>query len=381
MVDRPIIIRRYRKSHSRPHGGVWKIAYADFVTAMMALFLLMWLINVSTEETKKGISEYFSTSLVSIKSSSVGTGVIEGEVSATKNGNSDQEEVTDANNRYNSYNSNIPTKEDQHITQMQIFPSEFAASKTGDKETDHKITTRTSESNKSSVEHSVKRQDEISENTKIDNKQYSKGTNKTLEKEQESEKIAVKKLQQKEVRQKIEDNIKTAFNSLQEVEKFKHNLIIELKNEGIRIQIVDSPDHEMFKSGSPIPAKFTEKIIKALGGIITKLPNKIEITGHTDSRPYQKKGYGNWELSSDRAHSTRRILEESGVKSSLFVEVNGRADKDPLNKNNSKAPENRRVSITILYAESEEQQKKPIESASETQNQKNSNNKIPKIIL
>ncbi len=379
MVDRPIIIRRYRKSHPRPHGGVWKIAYADFVTAMMALFLLMWLINVSTEETKKGISEYFSTSLVSIKSSSVGTGVIEGEVSATKSGNSDQEEVTDANNIYNSYNSNIPTKEDQHITQMLIFPSEFAASKTGDKETDHKITT--SESNKPSVEHSVKRQDEISENTKIDNKQYSKGINKTLEKEQESEKIAVKKLQQKEVHQKIEDNIKTAFNSLQEVEKFKHNLIIELKNEGIRIQIVDSPDHEMFKSGSPIPAKFTEKIIKALGGIITKLPNKIEITGHTDSRPYQKKGYGNWELSSDRAHSTRRILEESGVKSNLFVEVNGRADKDPLNKNNSKAPENRRVSITILYAESEEQEKKPIESASETQNQKNSNNKIPKIIL
>lgn len=379
MVKQPIIIRRYRKAHPRPHGGVWKIAYADFVTAMMALFLLMWLINVSTEETKKGISEYFSTSLISMKSSSVGTGVIEGEISATKNGNSDQEEVTDANNRYNSYNSNIPTKEDQHITQMQVFPNEFAASKTGDKETDHKITTRTSESNKSSVEHNIKRQSENSEDTKIDNKELSKSTDKTLEKELET--VAAKKLQQKEIRQKIENNIKMAFNSLQEVEKFKHNLIIELKDEGIRIQIVDSPDHEMFKSGSSIPAKFTEKIIRALGGIITKLPNKIEITGHTDSRPYQRKGYGNWELSSDRAHSTRRILEESGVKSNLFVEVNGRADKDLLNKNNSKAPENRRVSITILYTESEEHQKKSIESASETQNQKNSNNKIPKIIL
>ena len=214
---------------------------------------------------------------------------------------------------------------------------------------------------------------------KVDNKRNSEGVDKTLEKEQKSEKIADKKLQQKEIRQKIEDNIKTAFNSLQEVNKFKHNLIIELKDEGIRIQIVDSPDHEMFKSGSPIPAKFTEKIIRTLGGIITKLPNKIEITGHTDSRPYQRKGYGNWELSSDRAHSTRRILEESGVKSDLFVEVNGRADTDPLNKNNSKAPENRRVSITILYSEKQPQKSTKNESAK--QDQKNSNKNIPKIIL
>jgi chemotaxis protein MotB len=53
MKNRPIIIRKYKKPHIRLNTGAWKIAYADFVTAMMALFLLMWLVNVATEETKK----------------------------------------------------------------------------------------------------------------------------------------------------------------------------------------------------------------------------------------------------------------------------------------------------------------------------------------
>ncbi len=54
-----IIIKRIKKGHHGHHGGAWKVAYADFVTAMMAFFLLMWLINVSTDEQKEGIAEYF----------------------------------------------------------------------------------------------------------------------------------------------------------------------------------------------------------------------------------------------------------------------------------------------------------------------------------
>ena len=101
MQDKLIIIRKYKKSHHRSNGGAWKIAYADFVTAMMALFLLMWLVNVATDETKKGISEYFTTSVISIESSSAGTRAIEAEVMATQSGDSDQEVITD-NDQYMS---------------------------------------------------------------------------------------------------------------------------------------------------------------------------------------------------------------------------------------------------------------------------------------
>src|SRR3982750_434191 len=59
----PIIIKRVRKGGHNKHGGAWKIAYADFVTAMMAFFLLMWLLGSTTEGGKKGIADYFQSPL------------------------------------------------------------------------------------------------------------------------------------------------------------------------------------------------------------------------------------------------------------------------------------------------------------------------------
>lgn len=402
MAEQPIIIKKHKKAHDQTHGGAWKIAYADFVTAMMAFFLLMWLVNVATEETKKGIAEYFTSSVISMESAGAGTGMIEGEVSAAKSSSSELEVENESNNKSNAYNANIQKIKEQEASSMQLHPDEFAPSKMGDKDADRKITTYTNESNKPSVEHRIKREGIILEDKnvadlkKINDKEYSKGVKelrnveeddekdkekqigdislknskiitKQLEQKQpldneknsedaESEKSATQILQQKEILKKIENNIKEAFNSIQEIEKFKHNLIIELTDEGIHIQIIDSSDHEMFKSGSPTPVKFTENIIKTLGHVLEKIPNRINITGHTDSKPYNKKGYGNWELSSDRAHATRRILENSHITSDRFIEVNGRADRDPFNKNDPTLPENRRISITVLFDELQKQQ-------------------------
>lgn len=326
--DQLIVIKRYKKSHKTNHGGAWKIAYADFITSMMALFLLMWLINITTEETRKGISDYFTSSIINMESANVGSGVMTGETASTQNGNNDQEEQkTDENVRYNSYTSNVLLENNQQ-------------------------------------------QHNLDNNTKTESLKELKEENiEKIKKEVE----AIKQAQTK-IRQNIENSIQNAFNSLQEVEKFKHNLIIELTDEGIRIQIVDSSENEMFKTGSPIPVKFTEKIIKTLGGIIATLPNKVEITGHTDSQPYRQKGYSNWELSADRANAARRILEANGVTNDRFDGVSGRADKDSLNKKDPTAPENRRVSITVLYQDSPPKN-------SPKNDQKNSNNSMPKITL
>lgn len=355
MLNRPIIIKKYKKSHKITHGGAWKIAYADFITSMMALFLLMWLISITTEDTKKGISEYFTTSAIRMESANAGTSIISGESSSTRDGSNDQEEPqTDKNNQYNSYNSNILIQKNQYVQQP---PTNVSTTlKTANKQ----------------------QQGTIDKNI---NAKFLKKTEQKIPEEHIEEitkEVAAIKKAQEEIRQNIEKNIKNAFNSLQEVEKFKHNLIIELNDEGIRIQIVDSSAHEMFKTGSSIPEKFTEIIIRTLGEIIATLPNKVEITGHTDSRPYRQKRYSNWELSADRANSTRRILEESGVTNDRFDEVNGRADKDPLNENDSTAPENRRVSITILYNDSQQLLE---DKGTDTEDQKNNNSKIPKIIL
>src|SRR5580692_10780755 len=78
--DNPIIIKRIKKGgHGGHHGGAWKVAYADFVTAMMAFFLLMWLINTTTPEQKRGIADYFAPQSISQTLSGSG-GVLGGKV-------------------------------------------------------------------------------------------------------------------------------------------------------------------------------------------------------------------------------------------------------------------------------------------------------------
>jgi chemotaxis protein MotB len=87
--DAPIIIKKIKKGgHDAHHGGAWKVAYADFVTAMMAFFLLMWLINTTSPEQKKGIADYFAPASVSATTS--GSGSILGGTALASDGTNSQ---------------------------------------------------------------------------------------------------------------------------------------------------------------------------------------------------------------------------------------------------------------------------------------------------
>ena len=84
--DQPVVIKKIKKAgHEGHHGGAWKVAYADFVTAMMAFFLLMWLINTTSPEQKRGIADYFAPASVSETTS--GSGGILGGASLSSTGN------------------------------------------------------------------------------------------------------------------------------------------------------------------------------------------------------------------------------------------------------------------------------------------------------
>ncbi len=82
--ERPIIVKKIKKGGHGHHGGAWKVAYADFVSALMAFFLLMWLINTTTPEQKRGIADYFAPESVSRSES--GTGALLGGTSAANDG-------------------------------------------------------------------------------------------------------------------------------------------------------------------------------------------------------------------------------------------------------------------------------------------------------
>jgi chemotaxis protein MotB len=106
----------------------------------------------------------------------------------------------------------------------------------------------------------------------------------------------------------------------------------------------------MFALGSARMFDRTKRLLGLVTAAIRSQPNKIRVTGHTDSIPFRAKpgGYGNWELSSDRAQAARRALIGAGLKSDRIASVAGRADRDPLVPADPTNARNRRISIILL---------------------------------
>jgi chemotaxis protein MotB len=117
--------------------------------------------------------------------------------------------------------------------------------------------------------------------------------------------------------------------------------------EGLRIDLLETKRGLFFDTGNPTPTSAGGELLKVLASELVKLPNKIAIEGHTDSTPYGRPDYSNWELSADRANAARRILTESGLDDSRISQVRGFADQRLLLKDDPTNPSNRRISIIV----------------------------------
>lgn len=292
--ERPIIIKKViKKGGHGHHGDAWKVAYADFVTAMMAFFLLLWLLNATTEEQKKGISNYFSPT--SISSSESGAGGILGGMSLS--------EVS------------ALTADGLPPLQPQQVQEGIEA-----KEATEEDPTRGSKAEGQGIQDEALREAKRAEET------------------QEFEQAA--------------ERLKQVIQQSPELAQLAQNLVVEITNEGLRIQLIDQDKRSMFASGQATPLPHTRQLLAKVGEVIQSVPNAISITGHTDAAPFRRDdGYGNWELSSDRANASRRALLATGVPAGRVVTVTGRADRDPLIKDDPNAAANRRISITVLYSD------------------------------
>jgi chemotaxis protein MotB len=156
--------------------------------------------------------------------------------------------------------------------------------------------------------------------------------------------------QEEEAFKKAEFDLKQAIQDIPELRQLAQNLIIDRTPEGLRIQIVDQGRYSMFPLGSAAPMDHTRKLLAQVAQVVQKLPNKIAVTGHTDSLPFANANgsYGNWELSTDRANSSRRMLMEAGMPPARINCVVGKSDQDPLFAENPADPRNRRISIVLL---------------------------------
>ncbi|MBU1052696.1 MAG: OmpA family protein [Proteobacteria bacterium] len=244
----PIIVIKKKKGHGGHHGGAWKVAYADFVTAMMALFIVLWIVGQS-KEVKQYIGAYFND-----------PGIFE----SGRTGGI------------------LPEKEKA----MSLPPSPIPADKRA-----FEMETLKAEASK----------------------------------------------------------ISKTIDQTPEFDRFKDKIMVSVSNEGMRINLVEASEGLFFDIGKSQIKPETVKLLHVLAAShLGKLKNGIIIEGYTDARPYvSSSGYSNWELSTERANSARKILEEGGLRKDQILEVRGFADRNLRLPDKPLDFSNRRVSILL----------------------------------
>ena len=234
-MTEPIIVKK-KGGHAAHHGGAWKVAYADFVTAMMALFIVLWMMNAS-KQVQEAVGGYF--------------------------------------------------KDPRGIAKMV-------------------------------------------------------GTNRNGS----GESVALKK----EDMQKLKEDLLRSIHHLDPLDKLKNQIEITVTAEGLRIELMESAKGTFFELGSEKPTPALIDLLKALSEELGKLPNKISIEGHTDSKPYSgTRNYDNWDLSSDRANQARRIMQSQGIQPDQVSQVRGFADQRLKLPQKPEDPSNRRISLIVQY--------------------------------
>ena len=300
--ERPIIIvKKKKKGGHAHHGGAWKVAYADFVTAMMAFFMVMWLVAAVSKEQRAAIFDYFQNpSMEPGKSSKPAPGQM-GPGGAS----------TSPINLHGGLNAMRPavTKEQKDVrgTAAPILPRNDAA----------KIKT---------PDHSLSPEDIAAAAREAEAKQL----------------------------EALMAQLQEAVSKSQALEPFKDQLLLDITPEGVRIQIVDSQNRPMFDVGSAHLRDYTTVILRELAPYIDSVPNRISLTGHTDIRPYpSNNGYTNWELSADRANAARRALVAGGLPDAKISRVVGLSSSVLFDKTEPQNPINRRISIVVMTKQAE----------------------------
>jgi chemotaxis protein MotB len=237
MAEPPEIIVITRKvAHAGHHGGAWKVAYADFVTGMMALFIVLWLMNAS-QPVQKAVGGYFRDPNGTSKMNGVGKRLDPG-----------------------------------------MAP--------------------------------VKAQDMA----------------------------------------KLKEQILKAIQSIDPKNKLKNQIEITITPEGLRIELMESAKGTFFETGNAAPTSALKELLQVLSPELGKLPNKISIEGHTDSKPYSEDGsYDNWDLSCGRANEARRLMQQQGLSGRQISQVRGFADQRPRLPHRPDDPSNRRISLIVQY--------------------------------
>ncbi|MGC8516931.1 MAG: flagellar motor protein MotB [Steroidobacteraceae bacterium] len=291
--ERPlIIVRKARRGEGGHHGGAWKVAYADFVTAMMAFFLVMWIVTAVNKAQRAAIFNYFKNPSMQTGHSTRAAPGPQGPGGA----------------------STSPINLGGGLNGMNTSPHPLAA---------------------------------------IRAPQVGSGSNDSLEATPKpiSTLQARKRVAQADHKrlESLMAQLRQAVDKSQALKPFKNQLLLDITPRGVRIQIVDAKNRPMFDLGSAKLRGYTRRILQTLAPYLNSVPNQIAIIGHTDAHPYPGHNhYTNWELSADRANAARRALVQGGLKHGKVARVVGLASTVLFDKTNPFDPINRRISIIVM---------------------------------
>jgi chemotaxis protein MotB len=262
------IIKKVNKrgGHGGHHGGAWKVAYADFVTAMMALFIVLWIV-ANNVTVRASVADYFRDPGAMHKTSS---GVM------------------------NGVNSMKPFSDAQPTPP--VVPPNQPPQPTG-----------------------------------------------TASPPQQAE---MEKFRQEG------DRLMQMIAAIPDLIKFKDQIEIKITKDGLRIELIEQAEGLFFDIGSARLKPDAMQLLRLIASRIGTFPNDVVIEGHTDSRPYTRSGYNNWDLSTDRANSARRVIEEGGIRERQITSVNGYADRRLKNPDKPLDYANRRVTILVAFSTS-----------------------------
>jgi chemotaxis protein MotB len=403
-----IIIKKNEIVEGGHHGGAWKVAYADFVTAMMAFFLLMWLLNATTEDQRKGLADYFSpNNVMSHSSSGVGqpfgghTAFDEGslvsdrgKVDVTIGKKPVLDQVEDGEDPvYTEYHRAPkgdgvgvgPLKDNDYADDDDDAPrgqpgTERAAGPGGSLTQAVRTQSETRADGKGTAtvpqpgagnpvagqagmaagmapgmapgaaQQRVAAQEaaQIGGASTTASAPQDKPADAALSARQAAAMQAVAAAQQEKAAfEKAASDIRQAMQADPALADLAKQLAIDITPNGLRIQIMDEIKLPMFSSGSSSPNDRARALVQKVVPILNKLNEPISVAGYTDATPFPGPDRTNWELSAERANATRRMLVDNGLPETRIQSVTGHADRDLLLPKDPFAAANRRIAILV----------------------------------
>ncbi|MEM8748816.1 MAG: MotB family protein [Pseudomonadota bacterium] len=397
-----IIVKRVMNGDDGHHGGAWKIAFADFMTAMMALFLVLWLVNAANEETKKSVASYFNPVKLVDRNRST-KGLEEASGLETKKPNKPGKETEEP---ASVVKQDLPQQKSQLFLnnpmpvldrlaereRMRILSSETTPDLTGsattliddafldpfaqpvslagedskgpetearnappaDKPKPTQKPLRLGGEQREAVEPVSPEADveqaevqSADEKTKDRSEKPDDQAEVSALKEAERDE-AQKKLEAEQIAKSIEADLKAAFsNKFEQQNPLAKGVKITTTDDGVLISVTDQLQFSMFEIGSAVPAGQLVLVMEEISRVLSDRPGNLHVFGHTDARPYAGAGYDNWRLSTDRAHSARLMLLRAGMTASRFSRIIGFADTELQDKRAPEAAVNRRIEILL----------------------------------